>query len=254
MSTDNLRLLIDAYSDNLPNIDASITSIQTQIDDFTQQKTTIEDDVMTPATSDQDALLSAKAITLSAEIIYKGSNYGIINLSDWYLLDEKGINLNFIDVDTFEVDGDFSLDYINGVVVGVDCDTDGIKIRTVDSSIFGGVTTEVTLTTDATQELTSNAFQGGILVYEYEGTGWDSDPDIIQLVDIFDDAYNHLNQAKGSSGTYGIIPTITSLTLAKTIQQNNKAKYQSVISSYEKYASKHIRSSAQITINALINN
>lgn len=253
MSSDSLKQLIDAYSDNLPNIDKSITSINTQLTDFNQQKTVVEDDVMSPAESDMDSLLSAKATSLSAEIIYKGSTYGVSSLSDWYLLDEKGTNLTYVDVDNFTVDGDFTTDYTNGTIVGVDCGVDGIKIRTVDSSTYTTVT-EVTLTVDAANELTSNATQGGILVYEYEGEGWDSDADIIELVDLFDDAYDHLNKEKGEEGTYGIIPTITSLTLAKTIQQNNKAKYQSIISSYEKYASKFFASTANIITQAIVNN
>jgi hypothetical protein len=74
------------------------------------------------------------------------------------------------------------------------------------------------------------------VVYAYESTGWDSDPDIINDIDAFALAYDHINDPIDLNGTYGLLARITSITTGRDVQTLNKAKYDSFVALYTPYA------------------
>jgi len=51
----------------------------------------------------------------------------------------------------------------------------------------------------------------------------------------FAEAYGHITDAIGTNGTYGLNANISNLTTGKTILENNKAKYEHILSLYSQY-------------------
>ena len=75
-----------------------------------------------------------------------------------------------------------------------------------------------------------------VVLYEYNGTGWDSDSDIITLVDHFEFGNDYLTRPLTSGATYGLIPYKSNLNSAIDILTENKDKVDDSISYLEPYA------------------
>jgi hypothetical protein len=74
-----------------------------------------------------------------------------------------------------------------------------------------------------------------IILYEYEGVGWDSDPYIIQWVEDWDFSNDYMTKPLGTGGTYGISPMISSLNMGKTLLESNQTKIQDSKSVFSRY-------------------
>lgn len=233
---DKLRDLVDnTYPENVANLTTGIAAIDAQLTELNARKDAVEWG-MGQAQSDQEARLAAKGYDLE----HYGPNFGSTNLQDFWLYDQISVTgLTYVDVDTFDVDGDQTSVFTNGLEILADCGVDGKKQRIVSSSVYNGPTpdtTTVTLAVDAGANLTVNLASVYELKYEYLGTGWDSDANIVANIDYFDEAYEHLNEPLGTTGTYGINDKISKFGTAKTIQQADKAKYEALIVLYDRFA------------------
>lgn len=236
IESDKLRDLVDnQYPVNVANLNTGIASIDAEITELNEQKDAVEWG-MAQAQADQESRLTAKGYDLN----HYGPDWGTLNLQDFWLYDDISVTgLTFVDVDTFDVDGDQTTVFTNGLEILADCGGGGKKQRTVASSSYNGPTpdtTTVTLVVDAEEELTSGLTSVHELKYEYLGTGWDADADIITNIDYFAEAYTHLNDPLGTSGTYGINDKISKMGTAKSIQEADKAKYEDLIVLYDRFA------------------
>lgn len=78
---------------------------------------------------------------------------------------------------------------------------------------------------------------GPVLVYEYEGTGWDSDSTIIDLIDKWDFGYDYITHPFGITGTYGLQARIDQLYDALDLLLSNKSKIEESKTAFEDFAS-----------------
>jgi len=75
-----------------------------------------------------------------------------------------------------------------------------------------------------------------VVLYEYEGTGWDSDEDIIKWVEDYDFGNDYLTRPLDSGATYGLIPYKENLDSALDILNNNKDKVDDSVAILGDYA------------------
>jgi len=75
-----------------------------------------------------------------------------------------------------------------------------------------------------------------VVLYEYNGIGWDSDSDIITLVDHFEFGNDYLTRPLTSGATYGLNPYKSNLNSAIDILTENKDKIDQSIAYLEPYA------------------
>ena len=239
IESDKLRDLVDnIYPTTVANLTTSIAALDAQLTELNARKDAVEWG-MGQAQSDQETRLAAKGFDLE----YYGGDFGTLNLEDFWLYDQISVTgLTFVDVDNFDVDGDQTSVFTNGLEILCDCGAGGKKQRTVASSVYNGPdppgieTTTVTLAVDATQELTSGLSAVYELMYEYLGTGWDSDTDIVANIDYFVDAWHHLNDPLSTNGTYGLNDKIAKIGVGKSVQQADKAEFESLIVLYDRFA------------------
>jgi len=74
-----------------------------------------------------------------------------------------------------------------------------------------------------------------IVVYEYNGTGWDNDTKIKSWISDFDFSYDYLHKEMGTEGIYGLYPKLDQLEMGKTLLQANKQKYTDSKTIFSKY-------------------
>lgn len=74
------------------------------------------------------------------------------------------------------------------------------------------------------------------VVYEYNGTGWDGDTTIIDLLDEWDFGNDYLTRPLTSGATYGIRPYKTNLETAKAMLENNADKITDSKTVFERFA------------------
>lgn len=77
---------------------------------------------------------------------------------------------------------------------------------------------------------------GEIILYEYEGDGWDNDTQIITWVDDFDFGNDYLTRPLTSGATYGLNSYKDNLDTAISILTNNKNKIDDSVTYFEDYA------------------
>lgn len=75
-----------------------------------------------------------------------------------------------------------------------------------------------------------------VVLYEYEGTGWDNDADIITWADDYDFGNDYLTRPLTTGATYGLIPYKTNLNSAISLLTNNQNKIDDSITYFEDYA------------------
>lgn len=75
-----------------------------------------------------------------------------------------------------------------------------------------------------------------VVLYAYEGTGWDNDALIIGWADDYSFGNDYLTRPLNSNATYGLIPYRDNLNTAITILTNNKNKIDASVSYFEDYA------------------
>jgi hypothetical protein len=236
--SDKLRDLVDnVYPTTIAGLTTSIASLDSMISDLTAQKEAVEWG-MTQAQNDQESRLSAKGFDLN----FYGTDFGSLNLSDFWLYNLISVTgLAFISVDIFDVGGDQTSVFTGGLEVLCDCGTSGKKQRIVLSSAYNGPypnpeTTTVTLVEDIDNPLTAGLVDVYELHYEYLGTGWDSDANIVSNIDYFDKSWHHLNDPLGTDGTYGLNDKIDKIGAGKSIQEADKSEYETLVVLYDRFA------------------
>jgi hypothetical protein len=76
-----------------------------------------------------------------------------------------------------------------------------------------------------------------VVLYAYEGIGWDSDAQIIAWVNDYAFGNDYLTRPLDTGATYGLIPYKDNLNSAISILNNNKDKVEDSVSYLEGYAS-----------------
>ena len=74
-----------------------------------------------------------------------------------------------------------------------------------------------------------------VVVYEYEGTGWDNDQTIIKLINDYNFGNDYLTRPLDSGATYGLKPNRNNLGQAKTLLQNNANKILNSKTAFDDY-------------------
>ena len=75
-----------------------------------------------------------------------------------------------------------------------------------------------------------------VVLYAYEGAGWDNDAQIISWADDYSFGNDYLTRPLDTGATYGLIPYRDNLNSAISILTNNQNKVDSSISYFEDYA------------------
>jgi hypothetical protein len=226
-ASDQLRTFITNVPIKVAEIDASLVGIQEQIDILTDLQTAINDGVLDEAVNLMVILLEAKRVALGATSVRTFGDFGILDLTEFLIYTITGANFA-VELDGFSVDTDLTGTYTAGKVIASSSDGSG----TVISSDYN---ITVPLKTYVATALSVSAHAGPVN-YEYLGTGWDSDADILAAMDGFDEGYDHLTRLLSGSATYGIDDMIAKLNIGKNIQTNNKAKLETVETVYEPFA------------------
>jgi hypothetical protein len=227
----------------LTRLDAEITSINDEV-------TTLQDDVMGGAQADLDTQLEIKRVAngwQSIKTYYTGTS-----ISSWNIWGYDGNPISGPGDMSRESDDSFK--FTGGMTVPaftnntkVKCQPGNIERTITSLSVVGyepgpappASPAMVTVNLDPAE----TALPGGLstverceVVYAYESTGWDSDALIINDVDAFALAYSHINDPIDLDGTYGLLARVSSITVGRDVQAQNKAKYDSFAALYEQYA------------------
>lgn len=173
-----LSQMIDNVESQSGNLASSISQVQDQIDDLTEQIDGVENGLCTVAETDLTSYLDGTKLT-ELEILYGGS-------LPYYV--DYGANYGEIDYTT------------------------------------GGITDWQIKDDD------------DVVVYEYEGTNWDSDPYIIKRVTDYAFGNDYLTRPLTSGASYGLYPAKANLEIAKALLQENKTKVEASETTFEDYA------------------
>lgn len=76
-----------------------------------------------------------------------------------------------------------------------------------------------------------------ILVYEYEGTGWDNDSTIIDFINKWNFGYDYIHHTFDTTGTYGLQAKIDQLYSALNLLQANRDKIENSKTVFSDYKS-----------------
>lgn len=76
-----------------------------------------------------------------------------------------------------------------------------------------------------------------VVLYEYLGTGWDSDAQIIAWINDYAFGNDYLTRPMDTGATYGLVPYKGNLESAISILNNNKDKVEDSVGYFEDYAS-----------------
>jgi len=75
-----------------------------------------------------------------------------------------------------------------------------------------------------------------VVLYEYNGTGWDTDSTIIDLLDEWDFGNDYLTRPLTSGASYGIRPYRSNLENAKSILEENSDKIDESQTMFERFS------------------
>jgi hypothetical protein len=234
--SDLLRDLVDnQYPAIIANINSSIASIEAEESDLNDVKDALEWQ-MNAAGDDTISIIE----TLKADVSYTFDDWKVLNITDFQGYDEiTGLTgLTIIGASTFRVDGNKTSTFSMGKEILLKNTVPTTFHGIVSSSTYDAVNLWTTVSMD---DPNSDDFSGTAasvfkVVYEFEGTGWDSDADIIANEAIFQESYAHINDEIGTDGTYGIDDKLSKLALAKSVLNNDKTKYTDGITNYDKFA------------------
>lgn len=236
VESDKLRSLVDdIYPNTVVNLTNALAATDAEITELTSQKVAVEWG-MDQAKLDQETILATKG-----DLPYYYPNFGVLNLEEFTVYDLiTTTNITYVSADSFTVDTDLTSEFTVGLEVLCSCGVDGDILRDVLSSSYDGVSDKTTVLLNdysgTATPITPNLSNVYNLVYEYLGTGWDSDADIIANISYFENGYDHLNEPLGTGGTYGLNDKISKMTIGRNIQQSDKDKYESLIILYDRFA------------------
>jgi hypothetical protein len=177
--------------------------------------------------------------------VYTFGNFGDYgssgNATDWEVYDLINNTAVFTQVSTTEF-------VINSINITGQLSA-GEKVVVTNNGVFSIPATTITVTVTGAPyppnstyvEVNGSIVQATIdgvwkLVYEYLGIGWDSDPDIIQNINDYAFAIDHIHAPLGTDGTYGIIALKEALTQGRNIIYKNLQKTEGMETTYERFA------------------
>jgi hypothetical protein len=243
-ASDKIREMVDGYPDKIDSLNKSYQAITVLIDDLAEQKTALEDGVLSVIAIDEmkNTLLPAK--TPNAYVRTFG-NYGSYDAGG-----------NVTDFEVYQLINNtatFTQDSPSGFIVeGVNITgllSPGDEVVVTNNGVFSSpaITTTVQVTgapypagstlVIVDQPIIQATIDGvWKLVYEYLGTGWDSDPVIQGKIDAYAFTIDHIHAPLGTDGTYGIIDLKAALTQGRSIIYKNLLKTEGMEDTYTDFA------------------
>jgi hypothetical protein len=244
VASDKIREMVDSYPDKIDSLNKSYQSITLQIDDLGEQKSALENGVLSVIAIDEmkNTLLPVKATN---PYVYTFGNYGGYdasgNATDFGVYDLVNNTATFTQVSPFDF-------VVNGVNLTGQIPT-GRQIVVTNNGVFSiPATTLTVMVTGAPYPANSTYIEvdgpivqatvDGVwkLVYEYLGVGWDSDPTIQGKIDAYAFTIDHIHAPLGTDGTYGIIDLKSALTQGRSIIYKNLLKTQGMEDTYADFA------------------
>jgi len=237
-AADDLRYLVDvAY----PEIVANLTTMLAQLEDektaVVAETATVNDGVLNASETDHKAKLEAKRVANGWDYIIYGPNYADSQLIDWAIWEFDGIpwttGILRLSNTSFRITSATPPTFVDDSPI---LSQGGSVIQEVLSSVVvPGVSVTVTLKAGILPNPLISIDRASI-VYEYLGTGWDSDAGIIQAQDVFELGYSQINDPISLTGTYGLLAQESNIQTGIDVQTLNKEKYEKFITDYEPYA------------------
>lgn len=245
--SDKLRQMINDATKSVTDITTSIENLDERVDDLEEQEDAIVNGMTNViGTTQMPEKLNEKLITYRGNTVVYGSDYNQIydddgNVTDWVcwlILDP--LLITRIDDDTLDYEGDITSLTLPGdefVVGEIPFPPPPTSItRIILSSTYNEFTGKTTIIFEPGIALPNPIEEVKRIVYEYEGTNWDSDEDIINYITSWDFGHDYLHRDLGTDGTYGILDMISKLGIARGVLVNNRNKMEGSITIFEPYA------------------
>ena len=247
-AADDLRLLITGYTEMVANLDIMIARLDAELAALNAEITTITDGVMGAAETAILAKLEAKRALNAWQLVITWGDFGTINITEWAIHGWDGnpwsAGITRLSDDSFRVTGAI-IPTVPVTMVKIqpgDIERTVISVGYVqpepgpDPPAADGTTTVNLQPGETALPPSIDSFERTEIVYQFNGTGWDSDADIIQDQDAFALGYDEINAAIDLNGTYGLNARVSNITTGRDVQVLNRAKYQSFVTLYEPYA------------------
>ena len=235
----DLRYLVDvAYPEIVTNLTTMLTKLDEELTAIGAEVTTITDGVLGASETDHLAKLEAKRVANGWDYVTTWGNYGDDSLTDWAIWVFNGvpwtIGIVRLSDDSFRIDNLTPPTFIDDSPIL--CQAGSIVRVVSSSSLNPGVSVTVNLKAGTALPNPLTSVDRAHIVYEYIGTGWDSDAGIIQAQDAFDLGYSQINDQISLNGTYGLLAQESNIQTGIDVQTLNKEKYEQFITDYEPYA------------------
>jgi len=229
---DKLRTMVTGYDTLVPNLSASIISINAEIADLSEQWS-----ALVFAQDGIESDLETYVETNKADYFYSYGNFGVSGtgyLTEWMGFDqETATGLAYVSTVYFTVTGDQTTTYTAGTSAVVTNSGTFTASTTISASVYNNPDTLVGLNAGICA-----ASLDGVYLESYANWGplWDSDATVQGYMDdwvFIDDYITHL---LSSTGTYGIQDMIAKLQIARALVQINLDKYEAAGPILEPYA------------------
>lgn len=235
----DLRTLVDVtYPETVANLNLMLTNLNLNKTANDAEITTIEDGVLAASISDHLAKLEVKRVANGWDYVTTWGTYGVGDIkNDWAIWDLSTfyvIGLVRLGNDSFRIDSLTPPTFPDNSPIRAQVgDVDREVLSTVTDP---GVSVTVTLKAGTPLPNPLGGVQKSIVVYQYLGTGWDSDAGLLQAQGAFDLGYSQLNDPVSLTGTYGLYARRDNINLGISVQTDNRDKYEEFIVGYESYA------------------
>jgi hypothetical protein len=251
----DLRLLLDDYTEMVTNLDLMIARLDEEIGSLLAEVTTITDGAMGGAQDSLDVRLEAKRVANGWQSIL--TYYTSTEITDWAIYGYNGTPIDGPGDFVRENDHSFSFSGMSiptfKTGTKVKCQAGDIE-RTIisqnrqnpvaaepgpDPPAAPGVPGYVIVNLDPGEAALPNPLitvEKCTIVYAYDGTGWDSDAGIIADQYAFEVGYDQINAPIDLNGTYGLIARYSNVSVGRGVQVLNRNKYQQFVTLYEPYA------------------
>jgi len=227
MSLEKITELVNViYPAMVVNIDKAIIQLNLTKQELINQKNAIIF-VQNEMANNSISILNTKGY----DAIGYGVAWNVSNLSDFaganYLMNATASGNH-----SFYVTGSAAL---GGNKVVCNCGVNGFILRTVIDVLYDEVSNTTTYNLDTNEQSIAGLISIYRVFYLYGGVGWDNDFDIIFNNNAFIEAYNQIHDLMGLDGTYGLNDRIDKIDLAIDIQEKDKEKYETYISTYSQF-------------------
>jgi hypothetical protein len=236
-----LRSMIQAGPDQVAGLDNSISQVNDQLDELQSQDDAMVFGMLNPSAYTIRGILGGKALAYNNPEAFAG---------EWADNTSYGLN-EFVSVSIYAPDSTAGSSITYYECIQAHTSSESTKpesgaswatywslytATTTYSVSLGGNFNVISEGNSITNDWSIKNFLS-VIVYQYGGVGWDSDPQIIQLCSDWDFGNDYLTKSLGTGGTYGIRPYGVALNQGKTILTNNRNKINDSITVFEPYAS-----------------